>query len=129
MKKLAGKIFDKNGNLITMENEKLLAKGNLCCWIHRKGLLFKNGLLAETIFYTYRGSVIRTNQRIICFQEAGESYKKIEYIEIPVDEIILCKKSLFGVNITCVESNGEKYYVQFSPRKEAVTFFNELLKK
>ena len=127
MKKLTGKIFDENRNLINRDQEELLGKTNLACWIHGRGFIIQSGPLAETILFTDLGTIIRTNQRIICMREVIIEDEKIYYIEIPVNEIIQCKKGFFGVDLSCIDTNAKKYHVQFSPRKKAVEFFNDIL--
>ncbi|UCG70078.1 MAG: hypothetical protein JSV09_03415, partial [Thermoplasmata archaeon] len=48
-------------------------------------------------------------------------------IEVPIDEIIGCRRSLFHLRLVCKESESDIYFIELIPRKSAKEFLGELL--
>ncbi|UCE36534.1 MAG: hypothetical protein JSW00_13585 [Thermoplasmata archaeon] len=105
-----------------------MAKKMLSCFIYLKGLQLKRGSAPAAIFFTDSGIIYRTDQRIICTKILDEGVVEDDVcIEVPLDEIIACRRSLFRLTLVCRESNGDIYFIDLIPRKSAKEFLGEVL--
>jgi hypothetical protein len=119
--------FDDKGNLKLMSDERLLARKKLLCLIYLKGLLLKRGFAPATIFYTDPGFIYRTDQRIVCTKILDEGVLEDDVcIEVPLDEIKACRRSLFHLTLVCKESESDIYFIELIPRKSAKEFLGEM---
>lgn len=121
--------FDDNGNLKLMPDERLLAKKKLLCSIYLKGLLLRKGFVPTTIFYSDPGVIYRTDKRIVFTKILDEGIVEDDVcIEVPLDEIIVCRRSLFRLTLICKESKSDIYFIELTPRRSAKEFLGEVLK-
>ncbi|UCE73625.1 MAG: hypothetical protein JSV56_11455 [Methanomassiliicoccales archaeon] len=122
-------VFDVRGNLKLMPNERLLAKKKLLCMIYLKGLLLKKGFTPATIFYSDPGFIYRTDQRIVCTKILDEGVVEDDVcIEVPLDEIIVCRRSIFRLTLVCRDFKSDTYFIELIPRKSAKKFLGEVQK-